>query len=290
MRDKPEFKTLAEMQEHGHKVRIEYFDSMSEFTDDCATRRETGRFIGQASWSGARNVAHATEIVKRGLPQHNERIRKLSDAVQVDLPSTVDGWQASVQGPVPIVPAAIAGLPDCMLQPVKLETSGTPLRIFVSVASSGGCGNEVIEARGIAIIALLEALSAKRATELYLYAEYDDARALGINTPVVRVGSMPLDTTALTAALTCPAVARVLFMHWAQTHDDGGFGGLWAWGGAKPDSPETMSLTREALGATQEDLLLPAAFLDKKNLIVADPVQWVKNQVAETEKLSRGAE
>jgi hypothetical protein len=274
--------TLAEAQEQGHKLALREYGSMGEFIADMDNGAKNQHWCAHPSpaWNGARSYAEALRIIRDGIPKYQAEIQSLVDKVSVELPSMQDQWVADVAGCAPIVPAAIAGLPDNMLRLEQQETSGVPLRIFVSTVYSAGCELEMIARRGVAIMALLESLAAKRPVELMLFADLDyDGR--GFASPVVRVDSMPLDRTALTAALVSPVVSRMLMMSWCghNAHYTGG----WAWG-TEPTDPTAQALTREALGAKPEDLVLFGAYLSERDLILKDPVKWVQQQVALTEK------
>jgi hypothetical protein len=281
-------KTLEEFTASGvHKVLTKHYDSMGELLRELENRPSFrgGRFgevYNGANWHGARDWKHGMQIIREGIPNFQKEISSLVDKVSVNLPSTQDMWVADIAGACPIVPMAIAGLPDNMLRLEQQETSGVPLRIFVSTAYSGGCETSMIERRGVAILALLESLAAKRPVELLLFAEFDDANYNGFHTPIVRVDSMPLDQTTLTAALVSPVVSRLMFMGWADSNPEG-FGGAWAWGSLPPNDPQSRALTREALGAAKGDLVISAAFLTESDLILRDPLAWVTQQVALTE-------
>jgi hypothetical protein len=283
--------TLDEMKSAGHRVLTKEYSSMGEFLDDARGMIAYNRF-GRAQhgedWHGASSFAAGAQIIRRGIPNFRDDINSLVDKVSVSLPSTQDAWVNDVSGVCPVVPMAIAGLPDNMLRLEQQETTGVPLRVFVSTAYSGGCSRDVIERRGVAIMALLESLAAKRPVELLLFAEFDDANGKGLNTPIVRVDSMPLDQSTLTAALVSPVVSRMMFMGWCE--ENAGFRGGWAWGGMAPSDPRAQALTREALGASPTDLVIFAAFLDESDLILSDPLAWVQQQVALTEaNLNAGA-
>lgn len=281
----PGFKSLDEARAAGHRVLTKYYDSMGEFlAEQEANPRVVNSIYGSARngarWHGARSFAEGARIIREGIPKFRDEINSLVDKVSVNLPSTQDMWVSDVAGACPIVPMAIASLPDNMLRMEQQEASGVPLRIFVSPAYSAGCGTDMIQRRGIAILALLESLAAKRPVELLLFAEFDDADGRGFQTPIVRVDSMPLDQTTLTAALVSPVVSRMMFMGWCEAN--AGFHGGWAWRSA-PTEAGAQALTREALGASKQDLVIFAAYLEESDLILCDPLEWVKQQVALTE-------
>lgn len=267
---------------------VQLFDSVGEFLDEMAKpgylQVSSGRPQPRSDpWRGSRSLEHASKITRDGIPGTDAEVAALIDRVNVDLPTYQRVWEPSVCGPVPIVPAAIAGLPDNMLMVTEQETTGVPLRIFVSVCLSAGCGADVIRKRGIALNALLQVVSARRAVELCIFGDMGCRRS-GLVSPVIRVQAMPLDTSTLTAALTHAAFMRRLCFAWAERKT--GWGGQWAHG-MQPTERRARVLTREALGATDEDLVIFGAFLTESDKIIRDPVVWVQEQVALTEKNMR---
>lgn len=241
-----------------------------------------------ASFYGAHDVPGAIEVARKGISKYNDRIQSLVDKVQCDLPTTEDVWTPSVAGVFPIVPAAIAGLPDNMLRREEVETTGVPLRIFVSCCVGANFGESEIAARGVAMCALLQVLSARRPVEMMLYGDMGN-ESLGLVSPIVRVQSMPLDTVTITAALTDRSFLRRLLFTWCDKAYGGGrygYDGHWAHG-MQPTDKQAQRLSREALGATPRDLVFHGGGNFERNDIFTDPVAWVQNQVKLTEQLQQ---
>lgn len=250
---------------------IRHYDSLGEFLTEMRKPQYARTFHSE-------NLQRGIRTAERGDNTLNAEINALVSKVSVELPSTQDQWVADIAGACPIVPMAIAGLPDNMLRLEKVETTGVPLRIFVSVGLSAGVDNAAVRQRGIAIIALLEHVSARRNVELHLY---DDSGGYGYMVgPVVRVQSTPLDTAMLAGVLADPDFERALCFPFLSGNVEGGVG--WAFG-MSPTVPECVRLTRLALGANPDDLLIVGAYLDQVHQIMRDPVGWVREQVALTE-------
>lgn len=259
-------------------IHIEQFDSIGEFLERVSAPRYRRH---RSQWGHSHDSAlHAA---REGNPSCNDEIASLIDRVSVELPSTQDQWVSDIAGACPIVPMAIAGLPDNMLRLEKVETTGVPLRIFVSVCLSAGCSEAIVRKRGIAINALLQAVSARRAVELMIYGDMGGHRY--IVTPVIRVQAMPLDQSTLTGALTDEKFLRVLMFAYAHEHAD--WGGAWAWS-TEPTNPVAQAKTREALAANPDDLVIFGAYLSESDLIIRDPLAWVQQQVALTERTAKG--
>lgn len=255
---------------------LQQFDSIGEFL----THMEHSKYANRRGFHGE-TMPQALRMAREGNPKHNAEIDSLVERVSCNLPTYTDEWMPSVSGPLPVVPAYLAGLPDNMLRCDRREVSGVPMRVFVSVCLSAGCEARVIAKRGIALNALLQQLSQRRPTELWIYLDVG-CRDEGIVSPVIRVQSMPLDTSTLTAALTDEMFLRVLMFGFVHGHYN--WRGTWAWGDP-PTSARAQRLTREALGAAPTDLVIVGAFLSESDLIISDPTAWVQQQIDMTEKL-----
>lgn len=255
---------------------LKYYDSVGELCNEMRDPKYRYTEYGE-------NLPRAIAKAERGDTSMNARIDELVSKVSVELPSEQDQWVADVAGCAPIVPAAIAGLPDNMMRLEKIPTSGVPLRIFVSVGLSGGTNDEMCRNRGIAIVALLRHLSARRTTELWLY---DDSGGLGYMVgPVVRVQSTPLDQAMLVGVLADPDFERALCFPFLTGNGQGRVG--WAFGGS-PAIPEIQRLTREALQANPDDLVIFGGHLDYGSQLMRDPMGWIADQIKLTEKTANG--
>lgn len=257
---------------------LKYYDSVGEFLTEMRkpqyARARHGEFIQRG-----------IDKAERGDTSMNAEIDALVSKVSVSLPTVRDEWINDICGAVPIVPMAIAGLPDNMLRMEKVETNGVPLRVFVSVGLSAGTDNEMCRQRGIAIVALLQYLSAQRTTELYLY---DDSGGAGYMVgPVIRVQSMPLDQAMLVSVLADPDFERALCFPFLTGNNQGSVN--WAFD-MSPSNLECQQLTRQALNANPDDLLILGGHLDYGSQMLNDPMGWIADQVKLTEKTATGQE
>lgn len=251
---------------------LKYYDSIGDFLREMEQPKYRSARYGQ-------DIDRAIGKARRGDTSMNREIDALVSKCSVELPSYQDQWVQDVQGAVPVVPMAIAGLPDNMLRCERVVAPGVPLRVFVSVGLSGGMDNEMTRKRGIAIVALLQHLSAKRPTELWLY---DDSGGPGYMVgPVVRVQATPLDVATLVSVLADPDFERALCFPFLTGNDQGQVG--WAFG-MSPSVPLCQELTRKALNANPDDLLILGGHLEYGAQILTDPMGWIADMVKLTEK------
>lgn len=256
------------------RIVVERFDSMSAFGRGIANLPPCDGYDRCDEWSGNMKLAQAHAALWQGCDEavvrRAERLLQQIDDFCPELPGGV--WDAGVCGVMPLVPAYLAGSPVCMLARQETMTTASPVRVFASVCASAGLSASELESRGVAILALCRKLSAVRPVELHLFAEMGDS-GIGLF-PTIQLDTSPLDLPTATYALTHPAFLRKLCFAWAGQHQ---WQGRWAWG-MSPSSQQAQAKTREALGLEEQDLLIPGAFNNDKN--VRKPVEWVNEQLA----------
>lgn len=244
------------------------YDSLTEFSESLpkTTPRANHDLDEIDEWSGKQTYSEARARLWSGFPEAVKR----SDAILEKLESEgielkQQSWDTELQGYFPCVPAFVSGDPDCMFIPVDEQSNTAPMRVFASVCLSAGFSKQELETRGIAILALVRKLSLIRPVEFWLYGDMYGSQ------PCIRIETLPMDLTSASYAISNAGFLRKLCFGWG--YDGRGFDGSWAsWGGHMP-----IEKAREALGATNDDLVIPGSYLNRDDL--KDPVKWVNNRV-----------
>lgn len=190
---------------------------------------------------------------------------------------------SDVVGFMPIVPAVIAGLPECMLNRSisEIEATNTPISIYVQTTVSAGLSHKEIENRGIAILALAMAFANIRPIELYtvsLSDFYGDGEATG---SITRIETRPLDLARAAFMLCNVTMARMIGHEVSKAHSrrkNNRTGIPHAWG-INPMSEQSYELGRELIGCSPQDIYISGGYLLDK-LMLNNPIQWVKNMIA----------
>lgn len=253
---------------------ITHYDSIGDFRRvlDTLTPRN-GDESKATAWTGGESWASAKQNLLVGKMESVPKASALLDQLaehSIELEQTV--WEPSVAGAFPLVPAFLSGQPETMLRPVPTATDRSPVRVYASVCCSAGVDADDLEKRGIAILALCQKLGAVRPIELFIYADMGGSDHAFM--PCVKVETSPLDLATATFALTSAGFLRQLCFGWANQY---GWGGGWAWG-EDPTSASSQRRTREALGLSETDLLVPGGFVTDP--LIRKPVEWINEKVA----------
>lgn len=252
---------------------ITHYDSIGDFRrvlDTLSRKDGEGRasaWTGDESWASAKRNLLVGKL--ESVPKASALLDSLAEH-SIELEQTV--WEPSVAGAFPLVPAFLSGQPETMLRPVPTASDRSPIRVYASVCCSGGVGAADLEKRGIAILALCQKLGAVRPIELFVYADMGGPGHAFM--PCIKVETSPLDLATATFALTSAGFLRQLCFAWAEQY---GWGGAWAWGDA-PTSSSSQRLTRDALGLSETDLLIPGGFVTDP--LIRKPVEWINEKVA----------
>jgi len=189
---------------------------------------------------------------------------------------------ADVCGCYPVVPEVLAGEPECMRIPTLTECETAPLRIIVDLTTSGGITEKQIRERGIAVLALVLALSAVRAVSLEVCAALDGKATSAskkdqFSLCAVRLNTAPLDLSTACYILTSPGYHRAILYRVLEAayKANGGWPKLEGVQYGHAHAPEAVKrLTAYLADGDEEVLFLPALsmYSDGKD----DPGAWVK--------------
>lgn len=111
----------------------------------------------------------ACKLVRDGDPEPVEKAKPLLESFAGRLNIQRSGWETSMAGVMPNVPAYVAGAPECMWQRVQVHNESVPVKVFVAIDSPGFVSGKVMGERAVAIIALVLALKMTRPVEFVIY-------------------------------------------------------------------------------------------------------------------------
>lgn len=205
-------------------------------------------------------------------------------ADKVDLRAGMPAWQSDVAGAFVDVPAYLSGSPECMRRKAYQPDERAPVRVLVCTTSSAGIPADKLNARGVAVLALVMALQVSRPVSLAVFTSLDGDRrgdAILIN----EVGNSPLALSEACFALSSAGFARNLGYGIARALC--GYSGLWARCVEPLLRPENrdpacaaMKACRAMLGLTGDnDILIPPALINDP--LLNDPVAWIVARLAD---------
>lgn len=252
-------------------VLVRWYASPAELAGDadlCARRRCDAGWAGE-TWD------EALEGARRGRTGLVPDAEALLERVRQEVESPASVWAPARAGAYPVVPDALAGLPEPMRRRVPAQDSRAPVRVLVDLTSSGGLEHGLLARRGVAFLALAMALSVERPLELYVVVALGGGRRDVVL--VAELPTRPLDLAAACHALTSQGYVRGLCYSLCR---ELGSGGEWAFSvtpdGARGRAAYAARLS-EALGATEDDLVVPPAYLEDE--AARDPVGFVRRAV-----------
>jgi len=252
---------------------------------DCDPRR---------SWYGNKSYNDSVAQIRSGDLAGVAASDKLIDAIEIEAPMT-HAWQVrhDVVGGVPNVAAYLAGHPLCMRRRERTTSEQAPLSIVVSLELSGGIAIEHMRKRGAAILALVRRLSNVRPVELFVCCSIGNRPGYVAAHTICRVDTAPLDLARAAHVLTCPSVTRgigyasggyLLNKHGLAS---GEWSGNWAYGDDSVYRRNAREILSSVVAPNADVLYITAAH--SNDPAVTNPIQWLKDKIAEYGGLAEAA-
>lgn len=150
------------------KMRVHVFESPGEYARKLWKLDKRFFYADDENWSGM-GRSSCIRKVERGDMANVKSSDKLLDKMEhlIDYSTSKFEVISTVAGGVPNVPAVLAGIPTNMRLRRRTMSDQAPLSIVCDMVSSGGINADALRKRGVALIALLRALSIVRPVELY---------------------------------------------------------------------------------------------------------------------------
>lgn len=254
----------------------EFLDFVSGSPRDSEWRR---MLRPDNNWSG--NIAY-DEAVARG---HNGDLTEVaaSEPLLEQLEALFPAPTArrrivdDVAGAFPNVQAFIAGTPLTMRRKARNESEFAPLAIVVNLMASSGCPVAAVRRRGVAILALVRALSARRPVELYVGITCAGKAGSQDSANVYfKIDTAPLDLARAAFFLVHPAVLRGLSFDAVSRLFGTDSSIPWAWNAYGASRDHFQTTIARAFPHVSEVLAVPGMTMHDT---YADPVAWVAEHV-----------
>jgi hypothetical protein len=235
-----------------------------------------------ADWHGGLDTEDKVwDTLRKGSTYQLDKSQKLLEQIhdKLDLTGIVREVELSVVGANPSVAAFLAGSPACMRRVVESEDTGTPVRVFFGLVSSGGISAEDLSLRSAAILAFAQALSLVRPVELIGVAAVDTDFGDADQCVTIKIGMAPLDMSAM-CAMAHPGVQRLALYGICEHLSGKPHGNSLGW----PKTPEA-----QIVGCTAGDVFFKSPYYDDVAEIKKDPIAWVQKQLEQALKGLGGA-
>ena len=211
-----EFTSFEEFMDHAENGKT---------ADDISEAGRASRTEESGDWSGVRNFQSAMELARKGWAEGLERVSGMRDRISVSVQSRMTRPMPiySVAGGFPDVGRFLAGAPDCMVGflPEEVPNQSKVITLVVSVTASAGVSANIIETRGAAICALVDALedsgfSVQVAANFAVTGKRTYKRRLAIFDVLLKRAGEPLELDRMAFALAHPAMLRRLMFSIAE--------------------------------------------------------------------------
>ena len=206
----------------GRKMQfhMEYFDSAQEVARTCATRQITSdrfddmRKRDMDSWFGVKSYDEALELLRNGYQSTVDAMGGVFKASRNGVAKRIT-FQNEIQGFAPVVPLALKGVPNCMvnmtMKPIKAKV------IDVCYDMTAGCSvksSDIIKAGQVLLGTIVELEKQGYRFNIYAVQSYSDEVSCDMLAVKVKSSGQPLDLRRISFPLTHTAWFRVIGVDW----------------------------------------------------------------------------
>lgn len=211
-----------------YRVMLETYSYAGGVVDDCKERRITdGCFTDESTdsfgdWDGVDSYEEALDLMRNGYKPVVEQLKKELKGVKGQGEEKRISFQNNLVGAVPIVPLAMMGVPnnmiDMKMKPIKCKV----LDIYYDMTCSCGTDSKDIIENGRKLLSVIIKLE-KQGYKFNLYAMQsycgdNDGDMLCVK---IKSSSQPMDLKRMSFPLTHTAFFRVIGFDWYSKTPEG---------------------------------------------------------------------
>lgn len=205
-------------------VRLEEYNSAFEVAEDCKTRKITNsgfenvryssEYGGEDSWNGCASYDEALDLLKNGYIKQVEKIKQ-------EIAKTVHGQSKRIKfdndivGYAPIVPLAILGVPNSMINSTMKPIKAKVLDVYYDMTCSCGTDSKDIINVGIEFLKTIASMEMQgyriKLTAIQSYTNSSYATILKVN---LKSANQPLDLKRVSFPTMHTAFFRVIGFDW----------------------------------------------------------------------------
>lgn len=220
---------------NSERIMIESYERAADVVRDAKSRPITdGRFEDQTTkgsdkgWTGVSSYAEALELMESG---YQPTVDKLKSSIKANVRGQVKRTQffRDVCGFNPIVPLAIQGVPECMVNSRMTQIKAKVIDVYYDMTASCGTSKENIMSAGASVLgAIMELEMQGYRFNLYAIQSYYESRN-GCDMLCVKVksASQPIDLKRISFPLTHTAFFRVIGFDWYSRTPKGKYRGCY---------------------------------------------------------------
>lgn len=204
----------------GYKFHIERYDSAMEVADNCRKRKITdSRFDDKSQgsfggWEGVKSYDEALDYMRNGYQPTVDSMRDLFK-VSRSGEGTRFAFQNQIAGFAPIVPLALKGVPNCMMnmtmKPIKAKVADIYYDMTASCSTSS---DQIMDAGKTLLGTIIEMERQGYRFNLYCIQSYSETHDCDMLVVKVKDARQPLDLKRISFPLTHTGFFRVVGFDW----------------------------------------------------------------------------
>lgn len=199
---------------------VEHFDSAQEVARTCATRQITSdrfddmRKRDMDSWFGVKSYDEALELLRNGYQPTVDAMGGVFKASRNGVAKRIT-FQNEIQGFAPVVPLALKGVPNCMVNMTMKPIKAKVIDVYYDMTASCSVKSSDIIKAGQALLGTIVELE-KQGYRFNIYAvqSYSDEVSCDMLAVKVKSSGQPLDLKRISFPLTHTAFFRVIGFDW----------------------------------------------------------------------------
>lgn len=205
-----------------NEFHIETYDSAYQVVEDCKKRKITNSSFDnmreeriRKSWHGVGSYDEALKLMETG---YQPTVEKLKKGIKPNLSGVSKrvSFHNDVVGYAPIVPLAIMGVPQSMMNSYMRPVKAKVINVYYYMSVNAGCSSEELMKAGQKFLgAIMELELQGYRMNIYCvqsyYQNHDGADMMCVK---IKSANQPLDLQRVSFPLTHPAFFRVIGFDW----------------------------------------------------------------------------
>lgn len=202
---------------------VESYNSAADVVKDCRTRKITDSSFNNmqvnlgghsASWCGVESYDEALKFLEEG---YQPTVDKLKSGIRASLQGTGKriSFNNDIVGYAPIVPLAIQGVPNSMINSRMKPIKAKVIDIYYNITASSGTSSESIIQAGVKMLSAIISLEQQgyrfNLYALQTYYDRNDCYTLKVK---VKDAMQPIDLKRISFPLTHTGFFRVIGFDW----------------------------------------------------------------------------
>lgn len=269
----------------GMTVNLEMYDSAIDVYEDCTRRAITdSAFKDMAkkqmgSFEDVKNYDEALKFLRNG---YQPTVNKLREKMTVKDPGQKRvSFQNNIVGSSPIVPLALKGVPNCMVDTRMKTIKCKVIDIYYDMTCSCGTRSEKIIENGQKMLgAILDLEHQGYRFNLYAIQTYSDSDSADVLAVKIKSSNQPLDLKRMSFPLTHTAFFRVIGFDWYSKFPKGKYRFGYGHGiGYELDKEQTREFSSKMFGDN-------AIYIAGKNILHEDE-EYIKEVLKNAGKVNK---